>query len=207
MIFFLIFFPVKKTPPVFGKGLRDLVVNPQTHVLINCTATGYPKPTVEWKHSEVNHIVRNRGLLTIQNILKTGTYTCVAKNVAGSKSFSVKVTVRPVPLAPVQVVEKAKTGSSLTISWQEGSSNKTIDSHIVKYRGKGTLQWTSVPNIDGQLTVWTIKDLDAYTNYEIQVFSKNSHGTSKGSEIVTVTTDETGQFYCPCPVADTHKRR
>ena len=174
-------------------GPEDRVVDPQTNVLINCSATGYPKPDISWKDSRGNDVAQNDGLLKINDILNSETYKCIAKNVVGERSKFVKVTVRGIPLAPVNVVAKSKTGSSLEISWEEGNPSIAITSHIVKHRKKGDQLWRSAYKADSQ-TVWTIKYLKAYTDYEVQVFSQNMLGISKGSIVKTFKTDETGLF-------------
>lgn len=188
------FFIVNNTAPVFIKGgPEDRVVDPQTNVLINCSATGYPKPNIHWKDSRGDDVAQNDGLLKINNILNSETYKCIAKNVVGEKFKFVKVTVRGIPLAPVTVLAKSKTGSSLTISWEEGNSSIATTSHVVKHRKKGDTFWRSDYKAASQ-TVWTIKYLNAYTDYEVQVLSKNNFGISKGSIVKTFKTDETGLF-------------
>ena len=85
------FFKVVNTKPVITKPPMPITVNPETDVHLNCTATGTPQPDIRWEHKG-----RTVGynVLTIENIQKSGNYTCIAENSLGSSRASTSVTVR-----------------------------------------------------------------------------------------------------------------
>jgi netrin-G3 ligand len=180
--------------PGFKPGLKSQVVDPETDVMFNCSATGYPKPFVHWENSK-RRKVEEGGYFIIKNVRKSATYTCIATNTLGNATVSVNVTLSGLPFAPQNVVEKSKTGHTLTISWQDGETGTEIDHHKINYRKKGDLYWkTAVYNMQGNLREYTLDDLNAYTDYEVQVFAQNKFGTSKGSKVIMMTTGETGKF-------------
>ncbi len=160
--------------------------------MLNCSATGYPKPYVHWEDSK-RRTVEEGGSLVIKNIRKSETYRCVATNALGNATISVNVTLSGLPFAPKNVKAKSKTGYSLTVSWQDGEAGTKIDYHDVKYRKKGDLYWRTVYDIQGNVREYILNNLNAYTDYEVQVFAKNKVGISKGSKIVLMMTDETGE--------------
>lgn len=85
------FFKVVNTKPVITKPPMPITVNPETDVHLNCTATGTPQPDIRWEHKGVTV---GYSVLTIENIQKSGNYTCIAENSVGSSRASTSVTVR-----------------------------------------------------------------------------------------------------------------
>ena len=181
-----------KTKPGFHPRLKNQVVDPETDVVLNCSSTGYPKPYVHWEDSKRRRLEEN-GHLLIKNVRKSETYRCIAKNYLGNATMSVNVTLSGLPFAPKNVRAKSKTGYFLTVSWQDGESGTRIDYHRIKYRKKGNLYWENVPEIQGSVRKYILDNLDPYADYEVQVFSRNNIGRSRGSKIVTMKTEETGE--------------
>ena len=168
--------------------------------MLNCSATGYPKPYVHWENSKRQR-VEEGGFLVLKNVRKSETYTCIAKNTLGNATISVNVTLSGLPFAPKNVMEKSKAGHTLTISWQDGEAGTKIDYHSIKYRKKGALYWKTVYHMQENSRQYVLNDLNAYTDYEVQVFAWNKLGSSKGSKIIMMMTDETGKFMStPVPV-------
>jgi hypothetical protein len=161
--------------------------------VLNCLATGYPKPDVLWKNSK-NRTIQEDGFLRITSVRKSETYRCFAKNELGNATISVNVTLSGLPFAPRNLKRKSQTGYSLTVSWQDGEAGTKIDYHDINYRKIGDLYWRTVYDIPGNLREYRLDDLNAYTDYEVQVFARNKVGKSKGSKIISMMTDETGEF-------------
>jgi hypothetical protein len=182
-----------KTKPGFEPGLKNQVVDPETDIVLNCTAIGYPKPDVLWKNSK-NRIMQEDGFLRITNVRKSQIYRCFAKNELGNATISVNVTLSGLPFAPRNLKQKSQTGYSLTVSWQDGEAGTKIDCHGINYRKIGDQYWRTVYDIPGNLREYRLDDLIAHTDYEVQVFARNKVGKSKGSKIVSMMTDETGEF-------------
>lgn len=182
-----------RTKPGFTPGLESRVVDPETDVALNCSATGYPKPLVHWEDGR-RRLLEEGGLLVLHNVRKSATFTCVAKNRLGNATISVNVTLSGLPFSPKNLIAKSKTGYTLTVSWEDGEAGIPIDQHDIKYRKKGDLYWKVAYGIRGVPREYTLKDLNPYTNYEVQVFAQNRVGRSKGSPIVVMLTDETGEL-------------
>ena len=63
---------------------------------IGCTATGNPEPDVEWKRDgKVRVSGKKTASLTFSSVNKTdaGTYTCTARNRAGTADYQVTLVV------------------------------------------------------------------------------------------------------------------
>ncbi|VDI75359.1 Hypothetical predicted protein, partial [Mytilus galloprovincialis] len=61
---------------------------------LRCNVTGYPTPLVKWKHN--NNVVQSSGnTLVINRVTNstTGTYTCIATNVAGTSQANIQLKV------------------------------------------------------------------------------------------------------------------
>lgn len=186
-----------KTKPGFRPGLKNRVVDPETNVVFNCSTTGHPPPYVYWEDSK-HRRVNDDAVLVVKNVRKSETYTCFAKNELGNASISVNLTLSGLPFPPNNVITKSKTGYTLTVSWQDGEAGVKIEHHKINYRKKGDSNWKTVFNIVGNSRERVLDELHPYTYYEVQVFAVNNVGTSKGSQIVTMMTDETGEYKCDC---------
>ena len=179
--------------PGFQPGLKNQVVDPETNVIFNCSTTGHPAPHVYWEDSK-HRRVNDDAILVITNVRKSETYTCFAKNELGNASISVNLTLSGLPFPPSNVIVKSKTGHTLTVSWQDGEAGVKIDYHNINYRKRGDPNWKTVYNIVGNSRERVLDELDPYSFYEVQVFAVNNVGTSKGSQIVVIRTEETGEF-------------
>lgn len=176
---------VVNTKPVITKPPMPITVNPETDVHLNCTATGTPQPDIRWEHKgrTVGYSV-----LTIENIQKSGNYTCIAENSVGSSRASTSVTVRKVPFTPTKPTGTQRTAHSITVTWQP-TGNHSIDSYILYYREKSASKWILVKDIRGR-TFTTLDNLEPYTTYQFRVFAVNNIGLSKPSPLAEMTTLE-----------------
>ena len=161
--------------------------------MFNCSATGHPAPYVYWEDSK-HRQVQDGAVLVVTNVRKSETYTCFAINVVGNASKSVNLTLSGLPFPPSNVITKSKSGHTLTVSWKDGNAGVKIDYHNIKYRKRADPNWKTVYNVLGSSRERVLDELDPYTVYEVQVFAVNNIGTSKGSQIVFMMTDETGKF-------------
>lgn len=81
--------------PVITSPPQPVTVDPETVVYLNCSATGYPKPSIVWERDGFRLAGGSSdGVLTVQDIQKSGNYTCVAVNNRGEARASAYVTVR-----------------------------------------------------------------------------------------------------------------
>jgi len=74
---------------------QPVTVDPETVFHLNCSATGHPKPAILWERDGESLLGgRDDGVLTVQDIRRSGNYTCTAANNRGEDQASAYVTVR-----------------------------------------------------------------------------------------------------------------
>ncbi|XP_071807106.1 peroxidasin homolog isoform X2 [Asterias amurensis] len=91
--------------PTFSVEPSDTEIQQGTTVTLDCSANGYPRPTIEWTRHGQSVVEDSRftllasGSLHINSIqpLDRGEYTCTATNQAGTRSTSATVTVTVPP--------------------------------------------------------------------------------------------------------------
>lgn len=90
------FLSVRYSKPVITSPPQPVTVDPETVVYLNCSATGYPRPSIVWEQDGVLFAGSGNtyGVLIIQDIQRSGNYTCVAASNRGEARASAYVTVR-----------------------------------------------------------------------------------------------------------------
>ncbi|XP_062505442.1 roundabout homolog 1-like isoform X2 [Corticium candelabrum] len=90
------------TAPRFSDIPNDTVIPKDASVTVQCAATGTPTPQIEWQHDgktisgETSLAVLDGNPHITQAAVKaSGVYTCIASNIKGSVSHSIKITVTP----------------------------------------------------------------------------------------------------------------
>lgn len=102
------------------------------------------------------------------------------------------------PTAPNRLFASEVTASSVKLSWDAGRGHADPgQTYVVQYRviGSGSGggshgEWREKGNI--QLTVHTVTQLKAFTQYEFRVLAVNSIGRGKPSDPIQLTTGELG---------------
>ncbi|CAB3373221.1 Hypothetical predicted protein [Cloeon dipterum] len=92
----------RREAPVFQDQPFDLTVVPGATIEVPCSATGFPRPEIEWRKNSVpidedtQHKIASGGSLYIYNITEAdgGVYECAAVNEKGKISAKATVTVR-----------------------------------------------------------------------------------------------------------------
>ncbi|XP_023220992.1 Down syndrome cell adhesion molecule-like protein Dscam2 isoform X2 [Centruroides sculpturatus] len=120
----------------------------------------------------------------------SGLYACTVGNAYGVSEATFQVIVQEAPASPSNIEVVAKTGRSLTISWQEPfGGHSAITGYIVLYKIKGGDKWQNI-SISGISTTATISGLQPATYYILRVLAENAIGKSNLSKIITTSTDE-----------------
>ena len=87
-------FPELKLPPKFLVKPMNKTVDPETDVLLKCSASGSPQPTLLWRRGR-ERILGNPDLsLSINNIKTSAWYTCTAFNSEGTIKAAAYISVR-----------------------------------------------------------------------------------------------------------------
>lgn len=102
--------------PVITYISADRTVNKGDTVLLDCKATGYPAPTINWTRVSDNSVVRMP--LSISGKQHEGTYKCTADNGFGkpvSRDVSLTVQTPPEITSPTKDTWEIMAGESVTI--------------------------------------------------------------------------------------------
>ncbi|KAJ8968452.1 hypothetical protein NQ317_018136 [Molorchus minor] len=157
---------------------------------LKCTVHAYPAATVSWKRDGTNIISnppktnvklhQNNGkvenILIITNLTDSdfGEYICSAKNDLGKEEKSIYIDV--------------------VLTWRV-ESKSPIQEHELQHRKSSEEEWKNlVPEIikeggNVHTVKYTLKGPDAGT-YEVRLRSRNNHGWSDYSDVITVKEEE-----------------
>nr|XP_061790885.1 hemicentin-1-like [Nerophis lumbriciformis] len=96
-----------QVPPSIADEPTDLVVTRLSPVVIACTASGVPDPTIHWSKDGIKLVKQGQGYQILQTgqvgidsaeLSHAGRYSCTAKNAAGSTHRHVQLTVQELPV-------------------------------------------------------------------------------------------------------------
>ncbi|KAI1891477.1 hypothetical protein AGOR_G00144220 [Albula goreensis] len=132
-------------PPSIADEATELVVTRLSQVVISCTASGVPEPTLQWSKDGIRLPKVGKGFkilpsgpveITAAELSHTGRYSCLAKNAAGSAHRHVHLTVHEPPVIkshpptldvilnnPVTLPCQATGTPRPTITWQKEGIN------------------------------------------------------------------------------------
>ncbi|XP_071141940.1 leucine-rich repeats and immunoglobulin-like domains protein 3 [Mytilus edulis] len=143
--------------PHFSKKPFDVTVKVGSAARLECSATGRPNPTISWSKNGGDdfpaarerrmHVMPDDNIFYILDVTKfdEGTYTCTAKNDAGSISANLNLTVLQIPafVRPMERIKKTQEGGTTVIECMaEGipkprltwyKSNKPLESNQQRY--------------------------------------------------------------------------
>lgn len=166
---------------------------------LKCTVHAFPKANIVWKKNGTNvksipGKIKLQPKSNIENVLiitnltdeDFDKYTCSAKNSLGK----VDKTINLVRTPAVQGLNKPeKINKDFVLTWRV-ESKSPIAEHELQYRKSGEEEWKIIkPEVtktdqDTYIVKHTLKGLDS-GNYEIRVRSRNIHGWSEYSDIIT----------------------
>ncbi|MBN3312119.1 HMCN1 protein, partial [Atractosteus spatula] len=176
-----------QVPPSIADEATELVVTRLSPVVISCTASGVPEPSIHWSKDGVKLPSKAEGFrilpsgpveITAAQLSHSGRYTCTARNTAGSAHRHVQLAVQEPPMIqvhsdtqevilnnPVTLPCEATGTPRPTISWQkEGISILTT--------GSG---FTVLPNGGLQIARARVEDSGTY-----MCVAQNPAGTALG---------------------------
>ncbi|XP_031568091.1 hemicentin-1-like [Actinia tenebrosa] len=130
--------------PEILNTISQLTVNERDVFTVKCNTSGNPSPDVKWKKVGLNqtYIIYHQEVLNFTMVTKrqAGTYVCEAKNILGTASASVKLTVQYKPTSTVLTSNTsnntAEFGSTLFINCTTDAVPKA---HLFKLFNNGQL--------------------------------------------------------------------
>uniref|UniRef100_A0ABM5GDB4 Hemicentin-1 n=1 Tax=Pogona vitticeps TaxID=103695 RepID=A0ABM5GDB4_9SAUR len=100
-----------QVPPSLADEATELLVTKSSPVVIPCTATGVPLPTIHWTKNGIKLLPRGDSYrilssgaieITAAQLIHAGKYTCTAQNAAGSAHRHITLNVQEPPTIQVQ---------------------------------------------------------------------------------------------------------
>nr|XP_061831771.1 hemicentin-1-like isoform X1 [Nerophis lumbriciformis] len=198
-----------QVPPSIADEPTELVITRLSPVVIACSASGVPEPTIHWSKDGFKlpeqgqgYSILNSGQveITSADLNHAGRYSCTAKNAAGSTHRHVQLTVQELPvihshpstqdviLNNAIVLPCRATGSPRpTITWQkEGINIPTTGGHF-----------TVLPNGSLQITRASVSNSGTYI-----CVAQNPAGTALGKtkvrvQVPPVISSETQKYTAP----------
>ncbi|KAJ0032742.1 hypothetical protein NQD34_002823 [Periophthalmus magnuspinnatus] len=149
-------------PPSIADEPTELVVTRLSPVVIACTASGVPEPTIHWSKDGKKLSQDGRGYSILPTgpieidsaeLSHAGRYKCTAQNAAGSTVRYVRLTVQELPVIqshpvdmdvilnnPVTLPCKATGSPTPTITWQKEGINIPTTGGVYTVLPNGSLQ-------------------------------------------------------------------
>ncbi|XP_028442536.1 hemicentin-1 isoform X2 [Perca flavescens] len=196
-------------PPSIADEPTELVVTRLSPVVIACTASGVPVPTIHWSKDGMKLPKEGQGYSILSTgpveiisaeLSHAGRYSCTARNAAGSTHRHVQLTVQELPVIqshpstldvilnnPITLPCRATGLPRPTITWQkEGINIPTTDG-----------SFTVLPNGSLQITKASVSDSGTYI-----CVAQNPAGTALGKtklrvQVPPVISSETRKYLAP----------
>nr|XP_033816119.1 hemicentin-1 isoform X1 [Geotrypetes seraphini] len=178
---------IVQVPPSIADEATDLLVTKLSPVVISCTASGVPAPSVHWLMNGIKLLARGNGYrilssgtieITAAQLDQAGRYTCVARNAAGSAQRHVTLRVQEPPVIqaqpdtlevilnnPINLPCEVLGTPSPMITWQKEGIN------IITHGGN----YTVLPDGSLQIARAAVEDAGTYI-----CVAQNAAGTAIG---------------------------
>ncbi|XP_061409820.1 neogenin isoform X14 [Lethenteron reissneri] len=194
-----------QTAPVFAKRPRDTLAYEGMDVVLACSVTGHPVPTVKWvKNGDIvipsdyfqivdDHNLKILGLVRSDE----GIYQCIAESEAGNAQSSAQLLVlerasggeAPLPSAPRDVVAALVSTRFVKLMWRAPADPQgDILGYTVFYaKEKANRERAVNTTKPGDLQV-TVVDLHPEAEYSFRVMALSRHGLGESSQTIRVAT-------------------
>ena len=106
-----------------------------------------------------------------------------------------RIFVYAAPLSPTNLASPSQSSTSITLSWEQAAGD-VVDRYVIDFAYLGEcndfFQVVNSRIVNGNVTEFTLQDLQEFSSYAIRVTAVNSGG-SNTSEVLTVNTTAAGK--------------
>ncbi|GFY72498.1 protein turtle [Trichonephila inaurata madagascariensis] len=187
-----------REPPVYTLKPKEIYQKPvDSEIKLPCEGLGQPKPAITWRRADGSKLPRDRamirgGNLTIRGLKKEdhGRYECVLENeIATLVTSTLLLVERTTPHAPTNVTVNTSTVAA-TLTWLPAYDGGHEQTYVIWYRlaDQGDSDWRTIRVYPDGATTFTVYNLQADTEYDFQVLSRNQLGDGMFSPIIRAKT-------------------
>uniref|UniRef100_A0A913HJB3 Uncharacterized protein n=1 Tax=Strongyloides stercoralis TaxID=6248 RepID=A0A913HJB3_STRER len=182
-----------ETAPVItlNPPYERIEVPPMGSVIVECTATGIYKPTVQWLDKDGNKV--SDRVLQVSNIIKDESYICIAENNVGKVQKILQISVTGPGTPPNEIVGLPIGDKVANIEWATPDvPNGAITGYVVEYAeigpdGHTPTEWKTI-NITGPMEQIKLDNLKPKTDYAVKVQAISNRGPGVISEPIRIKT-------------------
>ncbi|XP_041360358.1 tyrosine-protein phosphatase Lar-like isoform X2 [Gigantopelta aegis] len=190
----MLYVKVRRVPPHFSIPPEDTKIMPNADVNLTCVAVGSPMPYVKWREgarelTNEDEIPIGRNILQLKEVKESKNYTCIASSDLGNIEATASVIVEALPSPPTGLKVSEVTATSVKLSWESAATTPDT-SYIVQFKSKHSpgARYKEKTNIGS--TTYTVRHLDAFTNYEFRIVTVTKVGRGPPSNPIAVKTGE-----------------
>ncbi|KAG8194491.1 hypothetical protein JTE90_013246 [Oedothorax gibbosus] len=187
-----------REPPMYTMKPKEIYQKPvDSEIKMPCEGIGQPKPAITWRRADGTKLPRERALirggnLTIRGLKKEdhGRYECVLENeIATLVTSTLLLVERTTPHAPTNVTVNTSTVAA-TLTWLPAYDGGHEQTYVIWYRlaDQGDSDWRTIRVYPDGATTFTVYNLQADTEYDFQVLSRNKLGDGMFSPIIRAKT-------------------
>ncbi|GIY78377.1 hypothetical protein CDAR_85942, partial [Caerostris darwini] len=187
-----------REPPIYTLKPKEIYQKPvDSEIRLPCDGLGQPKPAITWRKADGSKLPRDRamirgGNLTIKGLKKEdhGRYECVLENeIATLVTSTLLLVERTTPHAPTNVTVNTSTVAA-TLTWLPAYDGGHEQTYVIWYRlaDQGDSDWRTIRVYPDGATTFTVYNLQADTEYDFQVLSRNKLGDGMFSPIIRAKT-------------------
>ncbi|KAG7317898.1 hypothetical protein KOW79_018933 [Hemibagrus wyckioides] len=162
---------------------KSMVVKPGDSASVVCSATGHPKPTIQWLNKSNKGVMSSTGRvravasqLQIENVGPSdgGVYSCKATNEAGSKSENFMLMTSPeVPTS--FILSPGPSAFSIKLQKPVLDGGSPITHYTIQWKNKSQEDWNEITTPTPYSDSLEVRNLEPYTEYFVRFAAKNKH--------------------------------
>ncbi|TSK20187.1 Neural cell adhesion molecule 1 [Bagarius yarrelli] len=167
--------------PSVSLSKSEMVVKPGDSASVICSATGHPKPSIQWLNksnkggmSSTGRVRVMASQLQIENVVPSdgGVYSCKATNEAGSNTHNFMLLTSP-EVPTLFTLSPGPSAFHITLQKSIQDGNSPISQYVIQWRNESQDDWNEIAiPYSNPLKV---SSLESYTEYFVRFAAKNKH--------------------------------